>query len=272
MPWMMRFPDFSAAVWHFTCYMLSSGFRRDARLDKNFLDMTCRKISMKSIWLPDDLNSSRCGLMVTIAVFLFIASCTVCATIVSGDVTGGSSLKQGGTFVKLTVPYTDSDPANTVGNNTFQKPNLYGFDEGQNIYITVDLAVDILADGSGGEAGSGIVRKGSTVASHYIFFDPLRGTTQKGVISFDSRIIGIITKSRNLAASDFLINTGVTYLNPSARGLESRDKVRITGPRTLEVDWFAGSPGDYIRVLTDFSPAAADRWFRLFEMSNPFHE
>jgi hypothetical protein len=218
------------------------------------------------------LLSYRFVLLAMTAVFLSNTSGTVSATIVSGAVTGGGSLKQGWTFVKLSVPFKDSDPDNTVGRNSFQKPNLYGFDEGQNIYITVDLAVDILADGSGGEAGSGIVRKGSTVASHYIFFDPLRGTTQKGVISFDSRIIGIITKSRNLAASDFLINTGVTYLNPSARGLESRDKVRITGPRTLEVDWFAGSPGDYIRVLTDFSPAAADRWFRLFEMSNPFHE
>jgi hypothetical protein len=216
--------------------------------------------------------SYRFVLLAMTAVFLSNTSGTVSATIVSGAVTGGGSLKQGGTFVKLSVPFKESDPENTVGSNSFQKPNLYGFDEGQNINITVDLAVDILADGSGGGNGAGIIHNGSIVASHYIFFDPLRGTTQAGTISFDSNIVGIITKSRHLAASDFLINTGVTYLNPSARGLESGDKVRITGLRTLTVDWWASSPGDYIRVLTDFSPAAADRWFRLFEISNPFHK
>jgi hypothetical protein len=227
---------------------------------------------MKSSWLSGVLYTSRYVLMAAITAFLLITSCPVSATIVSGAVTGGSSLKQGGTFVKLSVPFTDSEPHNTVGANTFQKPNLYGFDEGQNIHITVDLAVDILADGSGGGNGAGTIHAGSTVASHYIFFDPLRGTTQQGTVSFDSKIIGIISRSRNLAASDFLINTGVTYLNPSARGLESGDKVRITGLRTLAVDWSASSPGDYIRVLTDFSPAAAGRWFRLFEMPNPFHK
>jgi len=206
------------------------------------------------------------------AVFLATGSGAVSATIVSGAVTGGGSLEQGGTFVKLSVPFKDSDPDNTVGSNSFQNPNLYGFDEGQNINITMDLAVDILADGSGGGNGAGIIPKGSIVASHYIFFDPLRTTTQAGTVSFDSNIVGIITRSRHLAASDFLINTGVTYSNPSLRGLESGDKVRITGPRTLTVDWSASSPGDYIRVLTDFSPAAAERWFRLFEMPNPFHE
>jgi hypothetical protein len=59
-----------------------------------------------------------------------------------------------------------------------------------------------------------------------------------------------------LADSDFLANTGVTYLNDGLRGLESVDSVTITGLNTIEVDFFAGSPGDYIRVLTDFSPGA----------------
>lgn len=178
------------------------------------------------------------------------------ATIVSGAVTGGQSLNQGGVFVKLAVPFSESEPDNTVGRNTFQNPNLYGFDEGQNIEITTDLNVNILADGLGGGSGSGIVSKGSTVASHYVFFDPLRLTRQAGTITFDSDIFGIITRTRDLAASDFLINTGVDYLNPGLRGLEGGDSVTITGLRTIAVDWAASSPGDYIRVLTDFSPGA----------------
>ena len=177
------------------------------------------------------------------------------ATIVSGSVTGGSSFTQGGTFIKLTVPFTDSNPANTVGSNNFNNMNLYGFDEGQNIEIPVDLTVDILADGAGGGNGSGTVPAGSTVAGHYVFFDPISGS-QVGTVTFDSDIFGIMTKTNTLAASDFLINTGVNYLNPSLRGLESGDKVTITSLRTITVDWTASSPGDYIRVLTDFSPGA----------------
>ncbi len=188
--------------------------------------------------------------------FLSLVAQPLSATIISGEVTGGTSLTQGGTFIKLSVPFTESDPDNTVGNNNFQNPNLYGFDEGQNIDITVDLAVNILADGMGGGGGAGIVPMGSTVASHYIFFDPNANTTQTGTVTFDSEIFGIITSSGNLGDSDFLINTGVNYLNPGLRGLESGDSVTITGLQTISVDWFAGSPGDYVRVLTDFSPGA----------------
>ena len=180
----------------------------------------------------------------------------ISATIVSGAVTGGGSFSQGGAFVELSVPFTESDPDNTVGDNTFQDPNLYGFNEGQNIDITVDLTVDILADGMGGGGGAGIVPMGSTVASHYIFFDPNSTTSQIGNVTFDSEIFGIMTSTSNLAASDFLINTGVNYLNPSLRGLESGDSVTIIGLNTIQVNWTASTPGDYIRVLTDFSPGA----------------
>ena len=182
------------------------------------------------------MNINKCTRAIMWGGILSFTCHTVSATIVSGAVTGGQSLTQGGTFVKLTVPFTNSDPDNTV-----------------------DLAVDILADGMGGSSGSGIVPMGSTVASHYIFFDPAAttgGTTQVGTVSFDSDIFGIITSTSNLAASDFLINTGVTYLNPTLRGLESGDSATITGLQTITVDWRAGTPGDYIRVLTDFSPGA----------------
>ena len=174
------------------------------------------------------------------------------ATITSGSVTSG-----GGSFVKLSLPFTESTPGNTVGNDTFQTLDLYGFDEGQNINITTDINVNILADGLGGGSSAGVVTAGSTVASHYIFFDPLNFVSQAGTVSFDSEIYGVITSSANLAASDFLINTGVTYLNAGLRGLEGGDSVTITGLKTISVNWTASSPGDYIRVLTDYSPGAS---------------
>jgi hypothetical protein len=138
-----------------------------------------------------------------------------------------------------------------VGNDTFQNPNLYAFDEDQNIFLAAALAVDV---------GTNPVPAGSTVASHYVFFvffDP--GPTQNiiGTVNFDSNIVAIITSTGNLLASDFLANTGVNYLNPGARGLEVGDSVTISGPRQILFNTSASTPGDYVRVLTEFSPAAA---------------
>jgi hypothetical protein len=50
----------------------------------------------------------------------------------------------------------------------------------------------------------------------------------------------------------------VNYLNPSQRGLESGDSVTIsaTDPKTVDIDWTASTPGDYVRILTEFSPSA----------------
>ncbi len=171
------------------------------------------------------------------------------ATILSGTVTGGTAQTAGGTFVKLTVPL--SNPFGTpdsVGDDNFQSPNLFGFDEDQNILLTAPLTVDV---------GANPIPAGTTVASHYIFFDP--GPTQHviGTVNFDSDVLAIITSTTHLAASDFLANTGVNYLNPGNRGLEAGDSVTISGAKQILFDTTASSPGDYVRVLTAFSPGAA---------------
>jgi hypothetical protein len=165
------------------------------------------------------------------------------AAILGGGVTGGSALTQGGTFTALSLPF---DPPNgavdSVGSDTFQTPNLYGFDEDQNILIDTALSVDV---GTGPAAGD-------LVASHYVFFDPDASTRVVGFVDFDADIFGVATSTAFLAASDFLANTGVTYLSPTLRGLEFGDVVEIdpTNPRRLLVDFTAHTPGDYVRVLT----------------------
>jgi hypothetical protein len=170
------------------------------------------------------------------------------ATIIGGAVTGGTALADGGVFQKLVVPFTESLPANTVGDDNLQTPNLYGFDEEQNIVITSTIQVNI---------GTNPVA-GDVVASHYIFFDPGPSRTQTGYVDFDADIYGIATNQTNLDASDFLANTGVTYLSGSLRGLEGGDSVWIdpTNARRLMVDWGASTPGDYVRVFTQFSVTA----------------
>ena len=171
------------------------------------------------------------------------------ATIISGNVVTGS-----GSFVELTPGFTDSNPDNTVGNNTFQNTNLYGFNEDQNTEVLNNpLAVDILSTG-----GSGSLSVGTIVASHYIFFDPAGGSSQTGWVDFDADILAIVTSTNNLLASDYLANTGVNYLNPTLRGLESGDSVSIDNSLAyrMNVDWYAATPGDYVRVLTAYSPGA----------------
>lgn len=174
------------------------------------------------------------------------------ATIISGAVTGGTSNTAGGTFVEL-----DPNGAHTIGNDNFQTHNLYGLNEGQNIVIGGPLNVDLLA--SSGTAG--VLAAGTVVASHYIVYDPRNADSILGNVSFDSQILALVWETANLAASDYLINNNVTYLNPGFRGLElhphpNNDMAWISAPNQVSVSLVASTPGDVLRVLTAYSPGA----------------
>ncbi len=160
------------------------------------------------------------------------------AVILGGSVTSGPD---GAVFQEL-HPFA----VFSVGSDNFDSPNLYGFNEDQNILLTTTLAVNVGRN----------VAEGQTVASHYIFFDPRRSARIQGTVTFDAEIIGIATNRANLNASDILQNNAVTYLSPNARGLEVQDSVSFDGS-TLTLDFRASSPGDYIRVFTQESPTAS---------------
>jgi hypothetical protein len=166
----------------------------------------------------------------------------------AGSVTGGSAQSDGGVFVKLTPPLGNPfGTPDSVGDDNFQSPNLYGFDEQQNVVLTAPLVVDV---------GTSPLPAGTTVSSSYIFFDPGPGLRVLGTVDFNAPILGIETTTADLAASDFLSNSAVNYLDPNDRGLEAGDSVTISGPMQITFDTFASSPGDYVRVLTGFSPAS----------------
>ncbi|HET9130087.1 MAG TPA: hypothetical protein VFO86_04010 [Terriglobia bacterium] len=167
------------------------------------------------------------------------------ATVVGGAVAVGAP---GAKFIKLSVPLANPvGPPNSVGQDTFNLPNLYAFDEDQNIKLKSNLRTDV---------GKDPIPAGTVVASHYVFFDPGPAEDILGTVDFDSRVVAIITSTGNLAASDFLANTGIHYLNPDARGLEPGDSASISGTNQITFDTRASSPGDYVRVLTEFSPRA----------------
>ncbi len=195
-------------------------------------------------------NCSALGVQMFLigGMFLLPLGQSAQATIIGGSVTGGTAFTAGGTFVNLTVPLSNPfGPANSVGNDNFQSPNLYGFNEDQNILLGAPLVTNV---------GINPLPAGTTVASHYIFFDPRPTQSIVGTVNFDSNVLAIITSTNTLLASDFLANTGVNYLNPGLRGLEVGDSVTISGPNQILFDTTASSPGDYVRVLTAFSPAA----------------
>jgi hypothetical protein len=192
------------------------------------------------------MKTPRLSVLATSAALLAALSSSSQATAIGGAVTSGS-----GAYVKLVVPFTESTPDNTVGNNTFQDPNLYAFDETQNVNAPDPIAVDIGGIG-------GVIPANTVVASHYVFFDPNGSTHQEGWVDFDSPILGVVTSTNRLLGSDIYVNPGVTYLNPGARGLEGGDSVAIDGALDyrLLVDWTASTPGDYVRVFTQRSPGA----------------
>lgn len=191
------------------------------------------------------MNRLKIFFAISLFLMFFSISASVNATIIGGSITGGAALGGGGAFVILTPPLGNPyGLPNSVGNNTFQDPNLYGFNEEQNITITSTLLTDV-----------GItLTSGMTVASHYIFFDPEGSTSVIGTVDFDSEVLAIMTSTVNLANTDFLANTGVNYLNPALRGLELGDSIWISGTNQISLEWVASTPGDYVRVLTDWSP------------------
>ncbi|MBL8697904.1 MAG: hypothetical protein JNK67_06010 [Alphaproteobacteria bacterium] len=128
--------------------------------------------------------------------------------------------------------------------------NLYAFDEDQNIVLAAPLAVDTVP------SGPLVLPTGTTVASHYVFFDPATTQSIVGTVDFDAHVIAIVSSTGNLLDSDFLADTGVNYLTPSARGLEAGDFVTIGGARQIRFDTTASTPGDDVRVLTAFLPSA----------------
>jgi hypothetical protein len=180
-----------------------------------------------------------------LALTALVVSTAPAAAIITGGSAAGSP-----DFIKLIVPVTESTPDNTVGNDNFNSPNLFGFDEDQTIALPFDINVDILA--STGLPGT--LSAGTVVASHYIFFDPDGDGLINGRVSFNSNIVAVIFTRNNLAATDSLIHNGVTYLNPGLRGLEAGDMVSIFDANTLSFITKASTPGDYVRVLTAFSP------------------
>lgn len=152
----------------------------------------------------------------------------------------------------------ESNPPNPVT----QDPNdnaLRVWEERQNVTLTEDLRVDRIADPGnpvvGGSAGNWVIKSGSIVSSHYIQYD---GPRMQAQIEFDSVIFAIITADQKLFDSDFLGLPGLDYNDFINRGLETNDTTTFSD-RFVDVNFTTTSPGDWMRLITAFSPTAEAR-------------
>ena len=177
-----------------------------------------------------------------LAAILASLTLPAAATVLDGEI-----IRQNGNgkFVKL-----DPTKAFSVGNDNFDTPNLYAFDEDQNILLEKPIKVDF-----GGT--DGVIPADTVVASHYVFFDSLNGI-HVGYVDFDAPVLGVAAYQDTMAATDFLANTAVTYISTELRGLEQGEVVWVDedDPFRLWVYWAGSSPGDYVRVFTEKSVGA----------------
>lgn len=179
-----------------------------------------------------------------LALGILILGPAVHAELVSGELTGGSSMTNGGSFQLISAPAT-------LGNNAFDDDNVRAFDEVQNLTLTASLIMDFPSP----DLSSNVLGAGSIVSSHYVIYDPAATQTVEGTVTFDEPVLGIITSNLRFNDTDILLGNPATSYTIGNQELESSDTVMISG-NTIEFSLIAISPGDAIRVITGVNPEA----------------
>lgn len=185
---------------------------------------------------------------------------------------GGLLLATAGAAQATIVGYTNCSGANactvtlTPPNPVMANPNngiLLGWDEVQNTTLAADLRVDRVFDANASFVGSDtnglFIKAGTIVSSHYFQWDPGNGSAARvnATINLDSQVFAFITDTQKLFDTDAALGLpGLDYNNFGLRGLEGDDTTNFNGG-DVDISWQAGSPGDWTRLITAFSPAAA---------------
>lgn len=174
------------------------------------------------------------------ALAALLAPAAASAVVVTGSVTGGTTP---GTFQLIAPPPF-------VGGNDLGSPDLFAWNEKQNVTLGAALATDL----------GGVIAAGTRVASHGVAFDPdAPRLTVSAEVEFSRPILGILWSTGKLTATDALLGAvGTAYNSPGARGLEIADRAGTSFVgKTLFLNWEALSPGDNIRVITSVVPEPA---------------
>lgn len=190
------------------------------------------------------------SIIITVVVGLAFSTAAVAGALISGS---------SGQILRLSSP-----PASVAVNATEDTNNAIAFDERQNVTLPAPLVVDAVDPGTYTITTSPTykVQSQRVVDSHLIHSDPpgagSAGAHRTGTLSFPTDIIGVISSTDRLGASDATLGApGTTYAGKTKfRGLEP---VSSTGPdtftissdrRSISVDLHTTSVIDDIRVIT----------------------
>jgi len=216
-------------------------------LDSTPARVTTRRISPAPLRLPDkevtQLKRTRVAAVALAGAILAVFAAAALAAITS-----------------TTGAVTQVSPPPSVGENAIANDfHIFAFDEHQCVTLASSLAVDITPGG-----GAGTIPAGTGVSSQFLDFDPTGGplVTLSGSVTTDTAVLGVITSSANLSASDSLGAPGTTYPTVNApRGLEGPgpnpadgDSAAITGTNTVSVALKDQFHFDQVRVISSCPP------------------
>jgi len=205
---------------------------------------------------------STLGSILACGLLTLLSATSAHATAVGIDIRPGSSP---GTVGDITAPFPFESTGNTVIANGYNDDTLWIWDERQNVTLGSDLFVDWVADPTASyvtPVTDGYhINAGTIVSSHYIQWDPAGTGDVVATLHFDSEIFAYITTDQALFDSDALLGLpSVNYNNFPLRGIEppphpNADQVVVGAtPSDVDIDWRASSPGDWVRLVTAFSP------------------
>jgi len=154
----------------------------------------------------------------------------------------------------------------TIIPNGYNDNILYVWNEQQNVTLTEPLFVDWVADPNAPYVqeipeGGYYLKQGTVVSSHYVQWDPDGVGEVHATLHFDAQIFAYITSDQALFDSDAVLGLPwVDYNDFAWRGIEpppheNADVVTVLeNGIDVEIRWQASNPGDWIRLLTAFSP------------------
>lgn len=148
-----------------------------------------------------------------------------------------------------------------------QQPNpsnetIFLFNEQQDVVLDADLAVDVTAPGTYGAPPGGVIPAGTCVNSYFIHYDLIDANFYRGgSVTFEEEVLGLITSTETLDASDFLGAAGTFYASAAddevGRALElerenNADEISLSADRSTVNATLIVSPElqDQIRVIT----------------------
>jgi hypothetical protein len=168
-----------------------------------------------------------------------------------------------------TVSVTAPPPSIVKGADASDN-HIHAFAEQANLSLPSALGVDITPPASfptlfdtAASLTPGNIPAGTAVDSFYVHTDTVNSAAVSfsATLTFSTDIVGLIVLDANLNASDGIVGLPtVTYFQSKARGLEvlpHDDRVTMLSARSIQLNLFANTVTDDIRVITAAAGAAA---------------